>query len=75
MCRITALTAAFVAVGLNWFGAAAADPIKIVAVENFHGGVVAQIDGGNVAVTSNLSKPDEDPHLFEANSSTAKAPC
>jgi zinc/manganese transport system substrate-binding protein len=65
--------AATIAASLNWFGAVAADPIKIVAAENFYGGVVAQIGGANVAVTSILSNPDEDPHLFEASPSTAKA--
>jgi zinc/manganese transport system substrate-binding protein len=50
-----------------------ADPVKIVAAENFYGDVATQIGGANVAVTSILSNPDEDPHLFEASVSTAKA--
>jgi zinc/manganese transport system substrate-binding protein len=49
-----------------------ADPIKIVAAENFWGDVASQIGGANVAVTSILSNPDEDPHLFEASAETAK---
>src|ERR1700682_4830344 len=53
--------------------ASAADPIKVVAAENFYGDVASQIGGANVAVTSILSNPDEDPHLFEASASTAKA--
>ena len=56
------------------FGAAAyADPIKIVAGENFWGDVASQIGGADVTVTSILSSPDEDPHLFEASVETAKA--
>jgi zinc/manganese transport system substrate-binding protein len=54
-------------------GSADADPIKIVAAENFYGDVASQIGGPNVAVASILSNPDEDPHLFEASASTAKA--
>ncbi|MGA2045642.1 MAG: zinc ABC transporter substrate-binding protein [Roseiarcus sp.] len=50
-----------------------ADPVKIVAAENFYGDVASQIGGANVAVTSILSNPDDDPHLFEASASTARA--
>jgi len=54
-------------------GPALAEPVKVVAAENFYGDVAAQIGGDNVAVTSILSNPDDDPHLFEASASTAKA--
>jgi zinc/manganese transport system substrate-binding protein len=50
-----------------------ADPVKVVAAENFYGDLVSQIGGAHVAVTSILSNPDDDPHLFEASPSTAKA--
>ena len=50
-----------------------ADPINVVAAENFYGDIAQQIGGDNVAVTSILSSPDQDPHLFEASPSTAKA--
>jgi zinc/manganese transport system substrate-binding protein len=49
-----------------------ADPVKIVAAENFYGDVATQIGGANVAVTSILTNPDEDPHLFEASAETAR---
>ena len=52
---------------------ASADPVKVVAAENFYGDVATQVGGGNVAVTSILSNPDDDPHLLEASASTAKA--
>ena len=52
---------------------ALADPVKIVAAENFYGDVASQIGGANVAVTSVLSSPDQDPHLFEASAETARA--
>ena len=52
---------------------AAADPVKVVAAENVYGDVARQIGGDHVAVTSILSKPDDDPHLFEASPETARA--
>jgi zinc/manganese transport system substrate-binding protein len=51
---------------------AAAEPINVVAAENFYGDVATQIGGNNVSVTSILTNPDQDPHLFEASPSTAK---
>jgi zinc/manganese transport system substrate-binding protein len=53
--------------------AEAAQPIEIVAAENFYGDVARQIGGSEVKVTSILSNPDEDPHLFEASPSVARA--
>jgi zinc/manganese transport system substrate-binding protein len=53
--------------------ASAAGPIGVVAAENFYGDVASQIGGANVTVTSILSNPDEDPHLFEASPSVARA--
>jgi zinc/manganese transport system substrate-binding protein len=52
---------------------ALADPVKVVAAENFYGDMASQIGGANVTVTSILSNPDDDPHLFEASPGTAKA--
>ena len=51
----------------------AAQPLKVVAAENFYGDVVSQLGGSHVAVSSILSNPDEDPHLFEADPRTARA--
>lgn len=53
--------------------AANADPIPVVAAENFYGDVIQQIGGANVSVTSILTNPDQDPHEFEASASTARA--
>ncbi|MEW6437475.1 MAG: zinc ABC transporter substrate-binding protein [Pseudomonadota bacterium] len=52
---------------------AQAAPVPVVAAENFYGDVAKQIGGADVAVTSILSNPDEDPHLFEASPSVARA--
>jgi zinc/manganese transport system substrate-binding protein len=47
--------------------------IAVVAAENFYGDVVRQLGGDQVDVTSILSNPDQDPHLFEASPKTARA--
>ncbi len=47
--------------------------VGILAAENFYGDVARQIGGPHVAVTSVLNNPDEDPHLFEASPSVARA--
>ncbi len=52
--------------------AQAAGPISVVAAENFYGDVAGQIGGPGVRVTSILSNPDQDPHLFEASPSVAR---
>ena len=51
----------------------AAPVIGIVAAENFYAEVGRDIGGSHVTVTSILSNPDEDPHLFESSASTARA--
>jgi zinc/manganese transport system substrate-binding protein len=48
-------------------------PLTIVAAENFYGDVAQQLAGPHAKVTSILSNPDEDPHLFEASPSVARA--
>jgi zinc/manganese transport system substrate-binding protein len=44
---------------------AADGKIDLVAAENFYGGVAKEIGGNRVSVTSVLSNPSQDPHLFE----------
>ncbi len=53
--------------------AAPIKPITVVAAENFYGDIARQIGGAQVAVTSILTNPDQDPHEFEASPSTARA--
>jgi zinc/manganese transport system substrate-binding protein len=50
-----------------------AEPVTIVAAENFYGDVAKQLGAADVTVTSILSNPDQDPHLFEASASTARS--
>jgi len=47
--------------------------INVVAAENFYGDVVKQLGGSHVSVTSILSDPNTDPHLYESNNTTAQA--
>ena len=49
-----------------------ARPIPVVAAENFYGDIARQVGGAHVAVTSILTNPDQDPHLFEASASVAR---
>jgi zinc/manganese transport system substrate-binding protein len=71
---MTSRLSLFAAAALCAFSArAVADPVKVVAAENFYGDLASQIGGANVSVTSILSNPDDDPHLFEASPDTAKA--
>lgn len=73
--RVTIALMAVLAVVFGFSRAAlAADAtIPVVAAENFYGDVVKQIGGAHVDVTSILSNPDQDPHLFEASPTTARA--
>ncbi len=67
------LAAGAFALTLSAAAAAQNAPVQVVAAENFYGDVVQQIGGARVAVTSILSNPDQDPHLFEASPKTARA--
>ncbi len=75
LARSAALICACLLPALSPNGAAfAGEPrIRVVAAENFYGDVVKQLGGENVDVTSILSNPDQDPHLFEASPKTARA--
>ncbi|MCE0524098.1 MAG: zinc ABC transporter substrate-binding protein [Methylacidiphilales bacterium] len=53
--------------------AAPADDLKIVAAENFYGGVAREIAGSGATVTSILTNPNQDPHEFTTNAGTAKS--
>lgn len=54
-------------------GVAAPAPLAVVAAENFYADVASQIGGPDANVSSILSNPDQDPHLFEATPSAARA--
>ena len=46
---------------------------SIVASLNVYGDIAAQVAGPDAKVTSILTNPDQDPHLFEASPSTGRA--
>ena len=72
--KILGLAAIAVALGSSLALAQGSDrPLAIVAAENFYGDVAQQLGGDNVTVTSILTNPDQDPHMFEASASTARA--
>jgi zinc/manganese transport system substrate-binding protein len=48
-----------------------ATPVHVVAAENFWGNIAAQIGGRDVDVTSLITNPNADPHLFETNAQDA----
>lgn len=68
-----ALVAAFLPITATATATADTAPVAVVAAENFYGDLARQIGGNDVAVTSILSNPDQDPHTFEASPSTARA--
>ncbi|HXZ08167.1 MAG TPA: metal ABC transporter solute-binding protein [Paraburkholderia sp.] len=69
----TYLVTAVAALTFGQSALAADAKIQVVAAENFYGDVVHQLGGDRVEVTSILSNPDQDPHLFEASPKTARA--
>ena len=51
---------------------AGANMVKLVAAENFYGAIAHRVGGLQVAVTSILNNPEQDPHLFEASPAIAR---
>src|ERR1700759_2335499 len=53
-------------------GAAAAPAVvHVVAAENFWGNITSQLGGRDVSVTSLITNPNADPHLFETDAADA----
>jgi zinc/manganese transport system substrate-binding protein len=69
MRRFVALTiVALLAVAVSGCGSSGTDSsgrLTVIAGENFWGNLAAQVGGDHVEVTSLISSPDADPHLFE----------
>ena len=70
-CVLAAMAAA--AVSCSAGAARGGDRISVVAAENFYGDIAAQLGGPYVMVTSILSDPAADPHLFEPGTANAAA--
>jgi zinc/manganese transport system substrate-binding protein len=56
------------ATGSSTGSSASPGAISVVAAENFYGDLTSQIGGDHVKVTSILTNPEADPHLYEPNS-------
>jgi zinc/manganese transport system substrate-binding protein len=52
---------------------AAGGRLDVVAAENVYGDIASQIGGSHVAVTSILTSPSADPHLFQPGTATGLA--
>ena len=67
-----AITAASLGLG-GGAGAAAGTPnvVHVVAAENFWGNITSQLGGRDVEVTSLITNPNADPHLFETDAADA----
>jgi zinc/manganese transport system substrate-binding protein len=52
---------------------AAKGKLDVVAAENVYGNIAAQIGGSHVSVTSILTDPNADPHLFEPGTTSGLA--
>ena len=62
-----------VILGLRSSGSASSGRLNVVAAENVYGDMASQIGGSHVAVTSILSDPNADPHLFEPGTANGLA--
>ena len=70
--RFAALLAVVAAPFISAPAHAADASIQVVAAENFYGDIARDIGGAHVAVTSIMSNPDQDPHLFETTPGVVK---
>jgi zinc/manganese transport system substrate-binding protein len=59
------------AAGTAGTAGAAGAPVRVVAAENFWGNIASQVGGRDVRVTSLITDPNADPHLFETNAQDA----
>jgi len=69
---IAAVTACILVLAPALTAGAADGKIAVVAAENFYGDVAGQIGGDRVSVSSIISNPDTDPHLFETSPSVVR---
>lgn len=71
---IVTLTAGVATLDLRPGAAGASTPpgiVHVVAAENFWGNIASQLGGRDVSVTSLITNPNADPHLFETDAADA----
>jgi zinc/manganese transport system substrate-binding protein len=67
LCAAFALPACLLVASPGQTEAATDSTVQVVAAENFWGNIASQIGSSHVAVTSLITDPNADPHLFETN--------
>src|SRR5919204_3680442 len=72
MRTILVLCSAVVALAAGC-GGGGSTVVSVVAAENVYGDIAAQIGGAHVHVTSILTDPNADPHLFEPGTNNGLA--
>ena len=70
--RFAALVALFALPLATAQAQSAGGPLKVVAAENFYGGIAARIGGDHVSVSNIIANPNQDPHSFEATPGQAR---
>jgi zinc/manganese transport system substrate-binding protein len=73
MRTVIVLTLALLVAGCGSGTSSTSGRVSVVAAENVYGNIASQIGGPNVSVTSILTNPNADPHLFEPKSSNGLA--
>jgi zinc/manganese transport system substrate-binding protein len=68
---IAAATLGLAGTGTGAGAASAPRLVHVVAAENFWGNIANQLGGRDVSVTSLITNPNADPHLFETDASDA----
>jgi zinc/manganese transport system substrate-binding protein len=67
------LVVGLVTLALHGSSSTGGGKLDVVAAENVYGDIVSQIGGSHVTVTSILSDPNADPHLFEPGTANGLA--
>ena len=70
---LVALVAGALGITVHSKSATQNDGMQVVAAENFWGNIAAQLGGSHVHVTSIISDPNADPHLYESDAHDAAA--
>ena len=71
--RTVLVLTVFLLAGCGSSTATTSGRVNVVAAENFYGNIASQIGGPHISVTSILTNPNADPHLFEPGTSNGLA--